>query len=191
MLGVPYISLDALFWLPNWAETPREELRAKVQTAIDQSDRGWVVDGNYTARIGSLVQDEATDIICKAFSSSFCLERSLECRCYNLFSLCFVGLDPPLALYCPRLCVRTLGRLFGYTPPCSPGCPEQWSRVLSRESIIWWCLTRHGFVRKREGPLLELDGVHVGGKRRRIGGWGKELAEWKEGVRGMLAQQQL
>ena len=65
MLGVPFIALDTLFWLPNWRKTPSDEMKAKVRAALDQSDRGWVVDGNYTRRIGTLVQDEATDVICK------------------------------------------------------------------------------------------------------------------------------
>lgn len=64
MLGVPFIPLDSLFWLPNWGKTPQEEFKVKVRTALDQSDRGWVVDGNYTRLIGTIVQDEATDVIC-------------------------------------------------------------------------------------------------------------------------------
>ena len=105
-------------------------------------------------------------------------------------SISSTGLDPPFALYFPRLCLRTFGRLFGLVPPCRAGCPERWSEVFaSRKSIIWWCLTNHWPLRKREGDLLALEGLHVGGKRRRIGGWGNDLAEWKESVRMMLAQQ--
>ena len=68
LLGVPFISLDTLFWLPGWAETPTDEFRTKVRVALDQDTRGWVVDGNYTQRLGTIVQNEATDIICKAIS---------------------------------------------------------------------------------------------------------------------------
>ena len=39
----------------------------KVRAALDQDQRGWVVDGNYTSKLGSMVQDEATDIICGFF----------------------------------------------------------------------------------------------------------------------------
>lgn len=97
------------------------------------------------------------------------------------------GLDPPLLLYFPRICVRTLSRLLRLTPPCSPGCPERWSKVfLSRESILWWCLSQHWVARKRERERFEVDGIHVGGKVRRIGGWGGELAEWKMAVSRMV-----
>lgn len=96
------------------------------------------------------------------------------------------GLDPPLALYLPRLCLRTLGRLLGYSPQCRAGCPERWREVFSRESIVWLSLTHHWTLRKREGGRWAVDGTHKGGKRRRIGGWGSELAEWKESVRQMI-----
>ncbi len=65
MLGVPFIALDTLFWLPGWEKAPPDEFQAKTRAALDQSDRGWVVDGDYTRRIGTIVTDSATDIICK------------------------------------------------------------------------------------------------------------------------------
>lgn len=71
MLGVPFIALDTLFWLPGWRQRPTDEFKTKVREALDQNPRGWVVDGNYSARLGPFVQNEATDIICK-----------------NLFQLC-------------------------------------------------------------------------------------------------------
>lgn len=48
------------------------------------------------------------------------------------------------------------------------------------------CLSNHWVVRKREGELYRVDGVHMGGKRRRIGGWGGELAAWKHDVQAMV-----
>ena len=100
------------------------------------------------------------------------------------------GLDTPFALYFPRLCLRTLLRLLGLTPSCSPDCPESVREVFfSRDSIVWWCITNHRVVQKREQARLTEDGVQVGGKRRRIGGWGKELAEWKANVAAMIEVQ--
>ena len=40
-------------------------------------------------------------------------------------------------------------------------------------------------MRKREAEKYRIEGVHVGGKRRRIGGWGSELAAWKRDVQTM------
>ena len=74
ILGVPFIALDTLFWKPNWEKTPSDEFCAKVRSALDQSDRGWVVDGNYTRRLGPFLQEEATDIICEVSIIDSCAE---------------------------------------------------------------------------------------------------------------------
>jgi hypothetical protein len=70
MLDVPYISLDALYWQPHWKETPVVEFRAKVAHAIENNPDGWVVDGEYGRRLGNIVQEAASDIICT--TSSVC-----------------------------------------------------------------------------------------------------------------------
>ena len=100
---------------------------------------------------------------------------------------CDSGLDPPLALYLPRLCLRTLKRLFGLVPPCSPNCPERVSEAFfSKDSIIWWCISHHWSVRKRESERCAVDGIEAGGKIRRLGGWGKDRDEWLRAVRVMV-----
>jgi len=45
-LGVPHIEIDALFWKPNWEETPDVELFPKLEDAT--SGPAWVLDGNYS-----------------------------------------------------------------------------------------------------------------------------------------------
>ncbi|KAM5530699.1 hypothetical protein V8D89_015623 [Ganoderma adspersum] len=160
VLGVPCIHLDRLYWQPGWREPRPEDFRSRVFAALKEDPYGWVVDGKYYGILGSKVTDEATDVI---------------------------WLDPPLILYFPRLVYRTLQRLFRLTPPCSPGCEETVSQVFfSRESMIWCCLTHHSRVRKHEAELYYTDGVHVGGKRKRVGGWGRELAAWKQEVQEMI-----
>ncbi|KAJ6468573.1 hypothetical protein DFH09DRAFT_1294676 [Mycena vulgaris] len=165
LLGVPFISLDTLFWKPGWKKSSTDESREKVLEALASAPNGWVVDGNYSARVGSIVQDSSTDVI---------------------------WLDPPLILYLPRIIIRTVLRLLRLRAPCSPGCPEMLSEVLfSKESIIWWCITQHGPVRKREGARMSEIGIGVGTviegqKMRRIGGWGGELREWFAEVKRML-----
>ncbi|GLB34398.1 hypothetical protein LshimejAT787_0112820 [Lyophyllum shimeji] len=164
LLGVPYISLDQLFWEPGWTETPPERFHAKVREAIGQADKGWVVDGDFSSRGVSFVTDECTDLI---------------------------WLDPPLALYFPRIFIRTMLRLFRLAPPCSPGCPERASEAFfSRESILWWCLSNHWRTRRRfqawmveMGVIAEQD--TAGRKMRRIGGWGSDLRKWMSEVAEM------
>ncbi|KAJ7659212.1 hypothetical protein DFH06DRAFT_1195282 [Mycena polygramma] len=65
ILGVPYICLDTLFWKPGWAQETNEQFRINVEEALAAAPNGWVVDGNYGRRIGMIVEDSATDVICK------------------------------------------------------------------------------------------------------------------------------
>lgn len=44
-LGHPHTQLDALFWRPNWGESPDSEFFEKIKKAVDQPT--WVLDGNY------------------------------------------------------------------------------------------------------------------------------------------------
>ncbi|KAJ7479523.1 hypothetical protein FB451DRAFT_1556458 [Mycena latifolia] len=168
LLGVPFISLDTLFWKPDWQESTNEELREKVAAALANAPNGWVVDGNYSSKIGSIVVGTSTDTI---------------------------WLDPPLLLYLPRIIIRTILRLLRLRAPCSPGCPEILSEVLfSKESIVWWCITNHRTVRKREGARMTEIGIGVGSnvegqKMRRLGGWGGELRAWLVDVKRMLQRQ--
>lgn len=178
-MGVSYINLDGLYWEPGWKKLSDDDFRKKVRAAMDQSDKGWVIDGSYSRVLGTIVDDEATDVICK---------DSL----YHLHSGTLIdtatGLDPPFALYFPRLCLRTVWRLLRLAPPCSPGCDERIREVFfSSDSIVWWCITNHRVVQKRESERYRTESIHVGGRMRRIGGWGGELPEWKESVRQMTS----
>jgi adenylate kinase family enzyme len=61
-LGVLYVELDALHHGPNWKAASAEELRARVHAAIDGAF-GWVVDGHYGNKLGTLLLDRAELII--------------------------------------------------------------------------------------------------------------------------------
>jgi adenylate kinase family enzyme len=60
-LGVPHVELDALFWQPGWVMSSAEELQAKVEPVL--SGERWVVDGNYSSRLGTRILDDADQII--------------------------------------------------------------------------------------------------------------------------------
>ncbi|SJL09015.1 uncharacterized protein ARMOST_12391 [Armillaria ostoyae] len=167
ILGIPHISLDRLFWEPNWKAASEDEFRAKIRAAMEQSPNGWIFDGDYQRRGGVIVQEEATDVI---------------------------WLDPPLILYFPRIIIRTFLRLVGFLPPCSPGCPETFKEVFfSKNSILLWCLTQHGVNRQRGESRMKEIGIGVGTqlenrKMRRIGGWGSKLERWIKSVKDMIQE---
>jgi adenylate kinase family enzyme len=61
-LGVPCVELDALHHGPRWVPASAAELTARVQAAL-ADPRGWVVDGNYDAKLQDLVLDRADLIV--------------------------------------------------------------------------------------------------------------------------------
>ncbi|KAJ3515683.1 hypothetical protein NLJ89_g1602 [Agrocybe chaxingu] len=168
ILGVPYISMDRIMWKPGWATTHREEFTAELVAAMEQDERGWVADGEYTNRGGLLAYETSTDVI---------------------------WLDPPLLLYFPRIILRTFLRLLRLEEPCSPECPERVNEVFfSKESILWWCISNHWIVRERNRVRMAEIGLGEGTdvehrRMRRIGGWGTDLKNWLRDVQDMLSSE--
>lgn len=59
-LDVPFVELDAIFHLPDWAELSRDEFRERVGAAV--AAPGWVIDGNYSV-VRDLVWDRADTVV--------------------------------------------------------------------------------------------------------------------------------
>lgn len=171
ILGLPVIHLDRVFWKPGWTEPSTEEFVNRLRFQLNEYKNGWVVDGSYSSRLrGEL--DDVTDIICECYDN--------DVYTYNEPH---VGLDTPFLLYFPRLVKRTLLRLVDLEVPCAPGCEETFRNIfLSRNSILWFAITNHIPLKRRETERLRTRGVHTGGIARRIGGWGNELNAWKRRV---------
>jgi adenylate kinase family enzyme len=121
-LGVRFVELDALVHGPNWTETPDAELRALLLPIL--AEDGWVIDGNYTGKIGTLVLDAADTI---------------------------VWLDLPTHVWLLRLIRRTRRRI-GRHEQLWNGNTESWrDAVWGRESLFGWALTQQP-RRRREYP---------------------------------------
>jgi len=125
-LGVPFVELDALHHGPNWSEPTAEEFRARVREAMDAAPDGWVIDGNYEAKLGDTVIGGADTI---------------------------VWLDLPLRLKTARLLRRTYERI-GNRVELWAGNTETWRGVLwGRDALFWWMLRGH-FRHRRRWPRL-------------------------------------
>lgn len=61
-LQVPCVELDALHHGPNWTAATAEELRVRLLGVLDD-DHGWVVEGNYDSKLGTLILDRAQLIV--------------------------------------------------------------------------------------------------------------------------------
>jgi adenylate kinase family enzyme len=119
-LGAPHIELDALHWGPDWTQASAEELRARVAPLLE--GERWVVDGSYSAKLGSLVADRVETV---------------------------VWLDPPLHVALVRLFRRTRGRIRSREELWA-GNRETWrGAALGTESLFLWAC--RSWLRQRRG----------------------------------------
>ena len=120
---------------PDWQASPVEDFRAAVTDALagaEQRHAGWVVDGNYTQRLGRSVLDRA-DVV--------------------------VWLDYPRRIVFGRVLRRTAGRLV-LRRTLWNGNRERWSAIASRHpetNILLWSWTNHDVVRRRCADLSAED----------------------------------
>jgi adenylate kinase family enzyme len=121
-LGVRFVELDALVHGPNWTEISDEGLRELVEPII--AGDGWVIDGSYYRKIGTLVLDAADTV---------------------------VWLDLPLSVWLPRLLRRTFHRMRGKETLWNEN-KESWRDAFwGRESLVGYALGSH-FRSRRELP---------------------------------------
>ena len=74
-LNLLHVELDALNHGSNWTEATDEELRERVQAAIDANPGGWVMDGNYERKLGSMVTDAADTVVWLDFALGLILNQ--------------------------------------------------------------------------------------------------------------------
>jgi adenylate kinase family enzyme len=124
-LGVPHVELDALFWGPSWTMASPEEFRRSVGEAI--AGEGWVVDGNYPSRLGTLVLDRA-DLV--------------------------VWLDLPLRTGLWRIFRRTWRRIRSGEDLWGTNRETWRDAFLSRDSLFLWAVRKHSERRRTLPPQL-------------------------------------
>lgn len=123
--GFPCVELDALFWGPNWSETPRELFRERVDLAL----RGgvWVVDGNYS-KVRDIVWGRADTL---------------------------VWLDYPLWLILWRLLLRTTRRVFSGEALWDGNRESFRGAFFSRKSLFMWALQTYRRIRRAYPKLIQ------------------------------------
>lgn len=125
-LGLAHLELDAVFWDADWTFRDVGEARALVLGFVARHREGWVADGNWTSRLGDLLQPPTgADLV--------------------------VWLDHPRWLVMTRVLRRTLWR--GLTgKELWHGNRERPSSWLSRDpqkNIIYWAWTAYQGTRDR------------------------------------------
>jgi adenylate kinase family enzyme len=96
IMGIPVISLDALFWKPGWIPSAAADFDERVTEAMNAPS--WIMDGDYLGHVGNLRREQADTAIW------FDLPRVT----------CMIGGMTRIA--------KTYGRV---RPEMAPGCPER------------------------------------------------------------------
>ena len=123
-LGLPHIEMDALFWKPNWGETPDSELFPRVDEKTNLP--GWVLDGNYS-RVRDIVWPKADTI---------------------------VWLDYSFARVFSQLLWRTIHRAVTREPMWGGCRESFRISLFSRHSILVWCLRTYWKRRRNYPEIL-------------------------------------
>lgn len=139
LLGVPRLDLDAVFWDAGWTYRDLEDAHARVCAFVKEHPGGWVADGNWTSRLGGLLEPGTpggADVL--------------------------VWLDHPRSTVMRRVVLRTLRRGI-LREELWHGNRERvadWLRWDPERNIVRWAWTSHPGVRAR---MLEriADGVPV------------------------------
>jgi adenylate kinase family enzyme len=132
ILGVPHVELDALHHDPGWQEAPAEVLQARVRAALDAAPEGWVADGNYGSKLGSLVLERADTV---------------------------VSLDLPFHVAFGRALRRTIGRTITREELWN-GNRERIRHLFTRYWIPWWVVQTHRHY-AREIPQRAAEHPHL------------------------------
>ena len=129
-LGVAFVELDALVHGPHWTETPDDVLHAQVAPIV--ASEGWVIDGSYSRKLGTLVLDRADTV---------------------------VWLDLPIRAWLPRLIRRSARRIVGREALWHDNRETFRGVLLGRESLFVYALRSH--VRRRRIYPRELARYNV------------------------------
>jgi adenylate kinase family enzyme len=127
---LPFVELDAWVHGPGWSEISDDALRARVEPVL--AGDGWVIDGTYQRKLGTLVLDAADEI---------------------------VWLDLPRRVWLPRLLRRTLRRLIRREQLWNDNRETLRGAFWGRDSLFGYALRT--YVQRRRDWPRELRGLPV------------------------------
>lgn len=141
-LNIPHVELDALNWEADWQAVSSEEFLERVSTATQ--DGAWIVDGNYTSKLGDTLFLKADTI---------------------------VWLDYPLRVNFWRLLKRSSSRVFLRTRIFNGNREHLLHWFIPGESLFLWLFKTHRQKRERYLAMMEREDlahvrwVHIRSKR--------------------------
>jgi len=123
-----FIELDAIFWLPEWVERETDDFKVKVQEAINTSRGGWIVDGNYSSRLESLVTGQCDTVI---------------------------WIDLPWSVMFWRITLRAISRAITGEEICGENI-ESWRQMFSHNSLLWYLIKNRRSYLSRDEQFIPM-----------------------------------
>lgn len=99
---LPVVHLDALYWLPGWAERSKEDFDARLQNELEKPR--WIIDGNFTRTLAMRLE-QCDAVIWLDYGRLSCLRGVLK---------------------------RVLTHLGRVRPDMGAGCPERFDAEFLR-----------------------------------------------------------
>jgi|SRR5579885_1526421 adenylate kinase family enzyme len=129
ILDIPVIHLDAIFWLPDWEKTPRDEWR-RIQEELIKPEC-WIIDGHYESTL-DIRMAAADTIIFLDYSRTLCLYRVLKRR------IQYAGKTrPDLASGCPEKIDREhIQWIWSYPSTARPQALQKLEHYATGRTII-------------------------------------------------------
>jgi adenylate kinase family enzyme len=126
-LDLPYIELDAISWLPNWVERPKDDFREQVRKALEENPDGWVIDGNYGTELQGMVAQQAETVV-------------------------YVNM-PWLLMYWQVL-LRSFKRVRDKRVICGENVETWREAFFSSDSLLWFLITNRRSITQRRPARL-------------------------------------
>jgi adenylate kinase family enzyme len=129
VLGLPVYHLDALYWKPDWVETPRPEWVRLQQELVGQPR--WIIDGNYGATMD--VRLAAADtVIFLDYSRWVCLWGALRRR------IIYAGRSrPDMGQGCPeQIDLQFLRWIWAFPATRRPGIEAKLARLGPGQRLV-------------------------------------------------------
>lgn len=120
-MQLPVVDLDAISWLPNWIERPREEFRTQLQEFVDHNE-SWIISGNYTKHTLDVSWPKATHI---------------------------VRLHFPLRVILYRYFTRTFRRINSREQVCGENYETLYNAIFAEDPLLLWILNGYKRVNRK------------------------------------------
>ncbi len=125
--GNVHIELDACKFLPNWKEKTVDGFREFTIDEIKNAKDKWVIEGNYTEKLGNLILKDSELII---------------------------WLDLSWKVVFRRVFFRSIRRCFNKHTICGENY-ETWGQFFSRDSLWWYYLLKRSKITQGHKEFLQ------------------------------------